>query len=160
MSGTQTLLRVVQGSTQDTSREDTPPFRRAHRAAVSTEAELVDPGHPGRARFLVLDLSEDGLFVADELCTLSAGSRVRVGLPSYTGDVSVWAWGAVLWRGRKSGRSGVGVALSFDSPEVQAQWGWLVQEWTQSQTPDCAPVVRLYSHRQVTPSPRPTRVSA
>lgn len=109
------------------------PFRRARRALIAGPAMgglIVSPGHPGRASIDLVDASDDGVFVADPERTLGHGSRVRIGLPSAPGAGGLsWAWADVKWRGRKYGRDGVGLRLTFDRGTQAATWRQTVGTW-------------------------------
>jgi len=99
------------------------PFRRSRRTPSNSIARVVEPGHPGTAAYQVLDISHDGLFVADEQSSLSTSFALRIGLPnSQRPHERVWAWGSVAWHGEKDGRRGVGISLSFDAPDAQRAW--------------------------------------
>ncbi len=105
-------------------------FRRSRRARVEAKVSVVEPGHPGRADFEVLDVSEGGLFLADD-AAFAQESSMRVGVTLAEG-MTVWAWGQVRWRGLKDGIRGVGLALSFDGPELSVLWRDMVMRWVQA----------------------------
>lgn len=105
------------------------PFRRTHRAPIAACGLVVQPGHPGRAAFDILDVCAEGLFLADEDLTLEREASVRIGLPAppavrsgHSSASAVWAWARVRWRGEKDGRRGVGVKLTFDDEAARRAW--------------------------------------
>jgi len=148
------LEGVMEGIQSVSSVDSDYPFRRDHRARVSAVAAVVHPGHPGRAEFNVLDLSGNGLFLADCESSLCNGSKVRVGLPSRRTGESVWGWADILWRGNKDGKPGVGAQLAFDSPAQANSWKEAVDEWVEDESMATLASVRRITRRKWRPRSR------
>jgi Tfp pilus assembly protein PilZ len=89
---------------------------------------VSEPGHPGAASFGVVDLSEGGIFIADDQA-FGRDAQLRIGLPIADGRHSVWASGTVVWRGRKDGQDGAGIRLQFEHGQAAEHWKQTVQEW-------------------------------